>query len=195
MDRFPAEFADLLTPKGRRVLSRGPARTDPLIYLHGMIAKDAALAAHALLERALRPLLAPMERAIPPESITRQTRNHQERLIKTVRNRTAYLASRRSKSWQAAERIGLIGFLCSESLRRFAERITGAALDPKSGQQAIRYGPGDYAGPHTDHHPEEPRAAGGYLDLHISLTSPEVRHQYLVWAEGGHLSRIADVSR
>jgi hypothetical protein len=195
MRRFPAEFADLLTAKGRRILDRGAARDDPLIYLSGMIAPATALAAHALLERALRPHLAPMERAIPPESITRQTRNHQERLIKTVRNRTAYLESRRSRAWAAAERIGLIRLLRSESLRRFAERISGTTLDPKNGQQAIRYGPGDYAGPHTDHHPEEPRAAGGYLDVHISLGHPDVQHQYLVWAEAGHFMRIVDVSR
>lgn len=195
MRRFPGEFADLLTPKGRRVLERGVARDDRLIYLQGMIARDAALALHELLERAMRPHLVPMQRTIPPESITHQTRNHQERLIKTVRNRTAFLESNRSRAWAAAERIGLIGFLRSASLRRFAETVTGTRLDPKSGQQAIRYGPGDYAGPHTDHHPEEKRAAAGYLDLHITLTDPHVLHQYLVWEEGGHLSRIVDVSR
>lgn len=195
MNRFPTEFADLLTPKGRRARARAVPRTDRLIYLQGMITRDTALAMHDLLERTMRPHLVAMQRAIPPESITHQTRNHQERLIKTVRNRTAYLESRRSRAWDAAERIGLIGLLRSESLRRFAERVTGAALDPKNGQQAIRYGPGDYAGPHTDHHPEQPRAAAGYLDVHITLTSPQVQHQYLVWEEGGHLSRIEDVSR
>src|SRR3546814_6614131 len=59
-----------------------------------------------------------------------------------------------------------------------------------NGVQALCYGPGDYAGPHNDHHPEEPTARGGYVDCHISLASSAVDHQWLVYAERGHLSRM-----
>jgi hypothetical protein len=56
------------------------------------------------------------------------------------------------------------------------------------------YGAGDYAGPHTDHHPEDARAAGGYIDFHVSFGSPAVAHQYLVYVQGGHFSEMVDVN-
>ena len=76
----------------------------------------------------------------------------------------------------------------------FAEAIAGRKLDRRSGQQALCYGAGDYAGPHNDHHPENKRAAKGYLDLHLSLSSPSVDHQYLVYAKGGHFTEMVPVA-
>jgi len=201
MDQFPKEFSDLLSVRGRRILddrSGELARAlavGRLIYVDGAIDPRAALGAHRLLERTLGPLLSPLVRAIPPESITGQTRNHQERLVKVVRQRTAYLERRSTRAWRAAKRIGLIDVLQSASLREIAGRLAGRSLDRRSGQQVLRYGPGDYVGPHTDHYPEDPRAAAGYLDVHLSFGHPDVRHHYLVWEEGGHFSRMADVGR
>jgi hypothetical protein len=199
MDRFPSELTDLLTRRGRQVLAGGrlaaALAAEGLVYVEGAIDRDASLAGHALLERRLRPLLVPLARGIPPESITNQTRNHQERLVKVARQATAYLERRSSKAFQAAERIGLIALLRSASLRALAERLGGRALDTRSGQQVLRYGAGDYVGPHTDHYPEDPRAAGGYIDVHLSFGHPDVRHHYLVWAHDGHFTRMADVNR
>ncbi|MBL8838452.1 MAG: hypothetical protein JNL66_19530 [Alphaproteobacteria bacterium] len=201
MDRFPTEFSALLTSRGRSILAdrRGVlARAldaDRLVYIEGAIARDTAMAAHDLLERQLRPCLVPLVRAIPPEAIANQTRNHQERLIKVARQETAYLERRSSRAWKAADRIGLIAMLQSESLRNLAQRLSGRPLDRRSGQQVLRYGPGDYVGPHTDHYPEDPRAAGGYLDVHVSFGHPDVRHHYLVWALDGHFTRMVDVNR
>jgi len=201
MDRFPAEFADLLTPRGRRVLNGGApecgALADPtrfFVALRGVVEPAQARAARALLERAMAPALVTLSRPIPPESISNQTRNYQERLIKTARARTAYLARRTSRAWQAAERIGLIAMTASESYRGFAEALAGRKLDPKLGRQVLRYGPGDYAGPHTDHHPEEARAKDGYIDMHLSFGHAGVAHQYLVYARDGHFSELADVN-
>ncbi|MCC6468085.1 MAG: hypothetical protein IT563_07165 [Alphaproteobacteria bacterium] len=202
MNRFPAEFADLLTPRGRRVLdgrdrrARGaiaPGRP-AFIALDGMVDPGKARAAGALLERAMAPTLAAMTRAIPPESITRQTRNHEERLIKTVRVRTAPLERRGSRAWAAAERIGLIEMTDSDTWRQFAQAVAGRALDPDCGRQVLRYGPGDYSGPHTDHYPEDPAARGGYVDLHLSLGSPGLARQFLVYARKGHFSEMVDVN-
>lgn len=202
MRRFPAEFADLLTPRGRRVLEGrapeacgaiAPGRA-PFVLLDGMVDRDKARAAGALLERAMGPHLAPMARPIPPESITGQTRNHQERLVKTVRVRTAYLERRGSRAWAAAERIGLIAMTASETWRRFAESVAGRPLDPDCGRQVLRYGPGDYAGPHTDHYPESPAARDGYVDLHLSLGCPGAARQFLIYAEKGHFTEMADVN-
>lgn len=53
---------------------------------------------------------------------------------------------------------------------------------------------GDYSGPHNDHHPEEPEAREGYVDMHVSLTLPGVDHQYLIYAQDGHFTQMAPVS-
>jgi hypothetical protein len=202
MNKFPAEFADLLTAKGRRILEgrdsalRG-ALLEPEKYfvaLRGAIDPAKARAAHALLDRRMLETLRPLAAAIPPGSIANQTRNYQERLPKTARARTAFLERRTGAAWEAAERIGLIAMMRSGSFRGFAEAVAGRALDPKFGQQVLCYGPGDYAGPHTDHHPEDPRAAGGYIDLHVSFGSPGAARQYLVYARDGHFSEMVDVN-
>jgi hypothetical protein len=198
MDRLPREFADLLTRRGRRVLDcRAPAgalRDAPFVALAGAIDAAKARAARRLLEVHLAPHLVRLERGIPPESITGQTRNHQERLIKTVRVRTAYLERRGARAWHAAERIGLVAMTGSDTWHRFAEMLAGRALDRKSGRQVLCYGAGDYAGPHTDHHPEDARARAGYVDMHLTFAGPGVAHQWLVYAEGGHFSHVLDVN-
>ena len=140
----------------------------------------------------MAPHLVTLSDAIPPESITGQTRNYQERLKKVARLRTAYL-ERRGRAFDAAERIGLVAMLRSPGFHRFAEALAGRALDPKLGLQVLRYGPGDYQGPHTDHHPENPRARDGYVDVHLSLPSGDVADQFLVYARDGHLSEMVDV--
>jgi hypothetical protein len=197
MKRFPVEFADLLTRKGRRVLdgdvvTATPER--PFVALDRMIDPDKADAAWRLLDRALGPHVVPLAQPIPPESITGQTRNYQERLRKTARVRTAYLERRTGKAWRAAESIGLVAMTGSESFRRLVEVIADRKLAAEFGRQVLCYGPGDYAGPHTDHHPEDARAAGGYVDMHVTFSGPGVARQYLVYAQDGHFSADADVN-
>src|SRR5690349_12865869 len=87
----------------------------------------------------------------------------------------------------------LIDLLSGESFIAFAEAIAGRKLKRKGGQQVLCYGPGDYAGPHNDHHPEDAGYEKGYLDIHLSLGSPAVAHQYLVYAKSGHFSEIVPV--
>jgi hypothetical protein len=200
MTRFPREFADLLTRLGRRMLdgrdptAAGALGAAPFVALAGAVDASKARAARGLLEAHLAPHLVALAQGIPPESITGQTRNHQERLIKTVRVRTAYLERRGARAFRAAERIGLVAMTGSESWHRFAEMLAGRALDRQSGRQVLCYGPGDYAGPHTDHHPEDPRARNGYVDMHLTLAGLGVAHQWLVYAEGGHFRHVLDVA-
>jgi hypothetical protein len=197
----PRDFSDLLTPAGRRVLDgRAPglcgALADPkrrFIALDGLIKKGAAEALRQLLEREMLPLLAPLAMPIPPETIWEMEKNYEEWLPKTVRAKTATLENRRSKSYRRAREIGLIDLLTSASFVAFAEAVAGRALDPKGGQQLLCYGPGDYAGPHNDHHPEEKGFEKGYLDIHLSLSSPAVAHQYLVYAKSGHFTEMVPV--
>jgi hypothetical protein len=202
MNRFPAEFADLLTRKGRRILEGRDAATrdallDPqrlFVPIRGAVDPERARAAHALLDRRMRAVLTPLAAAIPEGSIWNQTRNYQERLPKTARVRTAFLERRTGRAWKTAEAIGLIAMMRSASYRAFVEAIAGKPLAAAFGQQVLCYGPGDYAGPHTDHHPEDPAAASGYVDFHISFGSPAVAHQYLVYARGGHFTEMVDVN-
>lgn len=202
MKGLPNDFADLLTARGRRILDGrdevvSGAIADPrapFLALDGALDRDKAGAIWRLLDRALGPHLVALSQPIPPDSISGQTRNYQERLRKTVRNRTAYLERRGSKAWTAAEEIGLIALTGSESYRRFVEILAGQALAREFGRQVLCYGPGDYAGPHTDHHPEDPRAAGGYVDFHLSFAGPGVERQLLVYARNGHFTEEVDVA-
>lgn len=198
---IPSEFEDLLTPAGRRVLAGNApgicgALADPrrrFVALTGMVSAVKAERLRRVLEREMAPLLSDLAQPIPPETIWEMKRNYDDWLPKTVRCRTAYLENKRGQAWKRAKELGLIDLLSSPSLVAFAEAVLGRSLDPKGGQQVIRYGPGDYAGPHTDHVPEMKRAAKGYLDIHLTLASPAVAHQYLVYAKGGHFSEVVPV--
>jgi hypothetical protein len=202
MTAVPREFSDLLTPAGRRVLdgrAKGisGALADPkrrFVTLEGLIRKTAAERLRRLLEREMLPLLQAMAVPIPPETIWEMEKNYEEWLPKAVRVRTATLDNRRSTSYRRAEEIGLIDLLKSPSFAAFAEAIAGRALNPKGGQQVLCYGPGDYAGPHNDHHPEDKGYEKGYLDIHFSLSSPAVAHQYLVYAKAGHFTEMVPVA-
>ena len=202
MKRFPLEFSELLTPAGRRILARGAAGPRgaladperPFVAIDRAIDRQVATDMRRLLDRHLYPLLTTLVSPIAPESITGQTRDHQERLRKTVRVKTAYLQRRNSRAFRAAEDLGLMAMLRSASFHAFVEALAGRRLDPICGQQLLCYGAGDYAGPHTDHLPENPRARGGYVDVHLTFSHPDVAHHYLVHARGGHFSEIVDVN-
>lgn len=202
MKPFPTEFADLLTPKGRRILDGrdkavAGALLDParrFVSLQGVVDPARAAACRDALDVAMRNTLVPMEDPIPHDSISGMTMNYMELLPKTVRVRTALLENRRSRSWRAAEAVGLIAMLRSDTFAGFAASVSGRVLRRGWGIQVLCYGPGDYSGPHNDHHPEEQEARDGYVDMHLSLTMPGVDHQYLVYEKDGHLSEMARVS-
>jgi hypothetical protein len=201
MDCFPAEFEDILTAAGRRVLAGDSALCGALaeprrrfLAETGLVSERAARAAVRLLDRALYDLLEPLEQPIPPESIWEMTTNYGELLPKTARVKTALLERRRDRANRRAEEIGLAAMLRSESFAAFAAALAGRALRRRWGIQLLCYGAGDYAGPHNDHHPEEPAARSGYLDLHVSLCGRGVAQQWLVYAVQGHFSRVVDVA-
>lgn len=202
MRRFPAEFADLLTRKGEALLAgrhaAAGAVADPrrrFLALGGLVDPRQARAVALLLEKSLFPHLREMAQPIPPETIWEETRNYAEQLPKTMRQQTTHLDNPRSAAFRVAKEIGLIDCLRSESYRAFAAALAGRPLKKKYGLQAIAYGAGDYAGPHTDHHPEEPEAARGYLDMHLSFATNAVRDQYLVYAKAGHFTEMVEVTQ
>lgn len=201
MRRFPAEFDSLLTAEGRRVLAGTHAAcgalADPrrrFLALDGLVDRDKALAAAALLDAKMRPHLEAMARPIPPETMTEMTESQSELLPKTARMATAYFDSRREPAFAVAEAIGLVAMMRSDSYRAFAAALAGRKLRADHGLQVLRYGPGDYAGPHNDHYPEMPAAKAGYFDLHLGIATAGVAHQWLVYAKAGHFTEMVSVA-
>lgn len=199
---IPAEFEDLLNASGRRVLagthSLCGALANPRVRFlsrEDLLDRTRAERVRLALVESLADRLEPIERPIPPESIWEMRNDYGELLPKTTRARTIYFESRRERGVREAERIGLARLLRSDSFRAFAEALAGRRLAHRFGRQVLRYGPGDYAGPHNDHHPENEAARSGYIDLHISLCSPGVAHQWLVYSRGGHFSEIVALAR
>ena len=199
---IPAEFEDLLSRAGRRVLAGthrlcGALANPRTRFLAAEDFLDRARAARVrrTLEAELPDTLEPIERPILPDTIFGMTHDYAELLPKSSRARTIYFESRREPGVKAAERIGLARMMRSQSFRAFAEALAGRKLASGWGLQVLRYGPGDYAGPHIDHHPENKRAIGGSIDLHLSLCGPGVEHQWLVYSRAGHFSEIVSVAR
>jgi hypothetical protein len=197
---IPHEFEDLLSRAGKRVLAGTHplcgALADPrrrFLAAEDLIDKAKAARLRRVLEEELTATLEPLAKPILPETIWEMRRDYGELLPKTSRARTIFFDSRREPGVKAAERIGLARLMRSDSFRAFAEALAGCRLAANWGLQVLRYGPGDYAGPHNDHHPENPRARRGYIDLHLSLCSG-VAHQWLVYSRAGHFSEIVSVA-
>jgi len=198
---IPPEFEDLLSRAGRRVLAGTHplcgALADPrqrFLMRDDLLDRSKVARVRKVLEERLSETLEPLAKPIPPESIWEMRRDYGELLPKTSRARTIFFDSRREPGVKAAEKIGLAGMMRSQSFRAFAEALAGAKLKAGWGLQVLRYGPGDYAGPHNDHHPENKAATAGYIDLHLSLCTPGVDHQWLVYSRAGHFSEIVSVA-
>ncbi|MDX2013654.1 MAG: hypothetical protein SFW67_25900 [Myxococcaceae bacterium] len=198
MRHLPREFEALLSPKGRAVL-RGRAGLElseqrRFLSAQGLLDARAAKAVLGLIDRTLKDVMTPMEDPIPEWTITGMQHDYGELLPKTVRVSTATFSSRRSRAFQRAGDIGLHTMLASPSYVAFAEALAGRRLATGHGTQVLCYRPGDYAGPHNDHHPEDPRARGGYTDVHLTFCTDAVARQTLVAARAGHFTDTSDVA-
>ena len=149
MRKFPAEFEDMLSPKGRRLLAGASLLAGALanprrrfLAADGLIDPARVEAGRLLLERHLLPHLARIDRPIPPEATWEMTENYGELLPKTARVSTAVFDRRRGAAWEAAEKTGLAAMLRSASFRGFAEALAGRPLARRWGIQALCYGPG-----------------------------------------------------
>ena len=164
------------------------------VALEGLVDPAKAAALRGLIDRALYASLTQMASPIPDSAILEMTENYSERLPKTARVKTAMLESRRARAFRIAEEIGRRAMLRSQSFHAFAQAVSGRKLKRGWGIQALCYGPGDYAGPHNDHHPEEPEARDGYVDVHLTLATEAVKSQFLVYEQDGHFSAMQDVN-
>jgi hypothetical protein len=148
------------------------------------------------MDRRLASHLRMLRSPIPQDIIRKLKKNYSESLPKTMRVRTADLDAKSGNAKRVAASLGLIAALKSDQLRHFGERVTGKKLQPDPGCQVICYEPGDYSGPHTDHHPEEPELRDGYVDIHIMLSSPKVASQLLVYErQQGLLNEVAEIGK
>ncbi|MEA2894343.1 MAG: hypothetical protein QOI05_5136 [Bradyrhizobium sp.] len=147
------------------------------------------------MDRRLASHLRLLRSPIPNDIIRKLKVNYSESLPKTMRIRTADLDAKSGKAKRVAASLGLIAALKSDQLRQFGERVTGKTLLPDPGCQVICYEPGDYSGPHTDHHPEEPELRDGYVDIHIMLSSPKVASQLLVYERRGMLNEVKEIGK
>jgi len=203
MDRFPAEFSDLLNKRGRRLLVNPPQfeeliarRETPIVYLDDVI--DAGVGAECirLLDDSVYPRLRRMHAPIDREALTAMKENYKDKLPKTVRVKTATLNSRKSQALDAAREIGLDAMMMSKSFRDLAQKFTRHHLVDKTwDRQVICYETGDYSGPHNDHHPENDESRNGFVDLHIMFSNSAVAQQLLVYERRGFLSVAQDVSQ
>jgi hypothetical protein len=202
MKKFPHEFSELMTPYGLRILKGEDKHAcsvfaNPKKYfitLDKVINKSAARVCTELLEKNLHKHLAVEQRRIAEDSITGMKENYSEMLNKTMHIKTTFLQRRSARAYKAAERIGLLRMMRSKTFTEFVEAVTGLKLDEDLSLQVICYEQGDYSGPHNDHHPEEDTVKRGYIDFHIMFPNKAVHHQYLVYEERGHLSKIVDVN-
>ena len=94
-----------------------------------------------------------------------------------------------------ARSIGLWPMLESGSFKVFCEALTGAALEGPVMRQVLCLRPLDYSGPHTDHHPEEERMRDGYVDVHLTFTTPGVKEQFIVYEKDGHLGELRSIAK
>ncbi len=200
MRRLPPELSDLLSPAGHQVLagthrlSRALQNGERFVATSGLLDANQSREVLALIDRTMHGLLTEMSDPIPAWTITGMQDNYGELLPKTVRVRTAMLESRRSKAWQRANEIGLLALLKSRSFHAFAEALSGYRLRKGWGTQALCYLPGDYSGPHNDHHPEDAEAKNGYIDVHLTFCTGGVADQRLIYARDGHFSESASIA-
>jgi len=203
MDRFPAEFEDLLNARGRQLLADPPKletliarRRTPIVFFDDVIDPAVANDCIRLLDRSMYPRLRRMHTPIPRESLTGMTEDYSEHLHKTVRVKTATFNSSASKGLDAAREIGLDAMLKSASFLRCAQAVTRSHLrEDHWGRQVICYEAGDYSGPHNDHHPQRPEAKNGFIDFHVMFSNGSVAHQLLVYEERRFLSASREVTQ
>ena len=199
MKRFPSEFDALLDRNSSNDLlglkrSRPSLRREKLAWYPNLVSEHRAKAVCRFLQSSFSDVLKPYRCPIPKSAIERMEVTASEELPKTMSCRSAMLNSPRSRASKTAKATGLSALLRSDSLRQVAEAVSGKKLEDDPGCQVICYEPGDYVGPHNDHHPEYAHLRAGYVDVHLMFSTPSVQQQFLIYEKGGYLNNVVDVS-
>lgn len=198
MKRFPAEFEALLSAKGRRLLKGrdsawGALSRAPFFSSTELLERKALPHCTRLLAKAFTDLLVEQTTALPAANSA--PFSHYDRLPKVGRQLTVPMAeSTETVAFARAQECGLAEMMFSGSYRAFCEALAGQALEGPATAQVLCYRPHDYVGPHTDHHPENPKARHGYVDVHFSFCTPGVQEQFLVYEKDGHLTEQRSIA-
>lgn len=199
LTRFPDEFEALLSQRGRRLLQgddpvgSGALRRDKFFCDTGLLEPSVLGDCAGLLSQAFGDLLEDLSRELPPADLCEQP--YLERLPKVARMQTVPTGhSTHTVQYRRAEECGLAAMLLSQSYRAFVAAVAGRAVEGPENMQVLCYRPQDYAGPHTDHHPEHARMVKGYLDVHLTFCTPGVSSQLIVYERDGHLTEQRSIA-
>ena len=201
LTRFPSEFEAVLTPRGRRLLAGkdapgvGVLGRERFFSSAALIKPEWARAGAAILAAAFGDLLVENTRALPPA--TDAPLPNDDRLPKVGRMQSvpgSRGAMENTVQFQRGVACGIVGMLRSPGFFAFVEALAGRSVEGPNTLQAFCYRAGDYAGPHTDHHPEEERMLGGYLDVHLTFCTPGVSEQLIVYERDGHLTEQSSLA-
>ena len=214
--RWPSEFTELLTNRGREILDQGLVAPQfefdngetPYVSLRDVVDSEQARVCLAAFESrfaAIRPYR--VDYRIPGASQARPELDYSSspfcaRHYQMTCPMDGYdprydeAGLRNSRSF--FDDSGLRTFAQSDSIRRFAEKVTGYELRQRegSGILVVCYGAYDYLSPHTD--VSWPFTAGwdsenraiAYVDFHLIFGNDAVAHQYIVMQDGAHLNKI-----
>lgn len=201
LKKFPAEFEDLLNKNGKKIMKGhytsenfGKKGGTPIEVLSNVIDKDVAADCVKILQQNFYGHLKNISSRIDQNAIPAMKKNYSEQLAKTLKMKTLELGVKKSKTNQLAHDCGLMEMLASDSLKAFAEMVTGEPFGSPENNQIICYQHGDYVSPHNDHHPENDNVKNGYYDIHIMFSNEHVQHQWLVYEKNGFLNSTYDIA-
>lgn len=198
MKAFPHEFEALLSKTGQRILrgkhaACGVLSREQFFSATGLLDDRQVRSAAALMKRMFADVLMRNEKRAPaPDKAT--ISNH-DLLPKIARGWMVPTAGPgQAIALERATELGLVQMLQSPSYQRFCEALAGRRVEGPITLQVMCSERGDYSGPHTDHHPAEPRMVRGYVDVHLTFCDPGVQQQFIVYAQGGHLNVMSSVA-
>jgi hypothetical protein len=210
MKSWPLDFADLLNDQGRALLEQ-PAplaqfamdnRDTPYVNLRELLTPQAEQGCLALLEqrwpimqrhREENPLRAADQCDPDLDYVSSPYNSRLHHMFCPIGSREGDEDFR-----QFFLDSGLFDMCRSDSMRRFAEAITGYRLlqNQRSGVLVICYGANDYLSMHND--VKWPMQAGwvdtaepiAYVDLHLSFVTDAAEQQFLLIQQGAYVNRI-----
>ena len=200
---FPSSWTAAMNAQGRECLRKwADTSTEPHLSGNVPMSVSANVLKPAVsdsmretLYKSFYPLLETGNKQIPSEAMSGLEESGTERLPKTYHLKGCSLDETDSEAYNRACNLGVLSLLNSEELLNVAEGVSNYTLEGPVGRELLCYEEGDYSGPHTDHHPNDPHRNSGYVDIHLTLCNEYVSQQLLVCSRNNHLSQQFDVGR
>lgn len=195
--KFPSDWDSALNSKGKALFeewtdaSNGPLFTEEskARVSQGVLRSEVVSAMCNALYESFYSILEKGEKPVPADSLDRIEETGTDRLPKSYHLKGCFLNDEDSEAYERARDTGLLDLLESSRLLQVAESASGHGLEGPVGREILCYEHGDYTGPHTDHHPDDPDRKDGYVDVHVTLCNSYVDQQLLVSESDGHLNQ------